>query len=199
VANIGAKAERTLRARERERKILQLRLSGATFDTIGQQLGVSVVAAFKGYRRALAAVPAPEAAQERKAGLERIERQEMVLNLKIAALQTQESTPQTCDTIAHLSLAVWRWEQRRAALLGLDAPRQVQLETSSRLNAHELTQLTDLLDQRDSQQREASQAPAIETTATTAPDVAEPPEAQRQLDFTPLDAAVDQLDAAESE
>ena len=61
------RTEREVRAKERQRQVLQLRLSGVAYATIGKQLGISDVMAIKVYKRALAAIVAPEASQERKA------------------------------------------------------------------------------------------------------------------------------------
>jgi hypothetical protein len=196
MANIEATAQRRLRTAERKKKVLALRLSGSSFQAIGDALGLTRAGVHKLYKGALAEIPEPEARAERKASLARVEQDLQTLNVTLGELRRQAVTPESADTVARLVVAKLKCEARISLLLGLDSARRVELETSSRLNAHELTQLTDLLDQRDSQQREASQAPAIETTATTAPN-GEPPEA-RQIDFTPLDAAVDQLDAAES-
>lgn len=66
---------------------------------------------------------------------------------------------------------------------------QLTVESSSRLNVTELTQLVDAL---DAHEHEAGARTSVETTAT------EVEAAPRQIDFTTLDDAVDQLDAAGS-
>jgi hypothetical protein len=121
---------------------------------------------------ALAAIPAPEVAAERKAGVERIDRQESILNTRLEALRTQPATPEVCDAITRLSLAIWRWEGRRASLLGLDAPKQVELEATGKFSIGDLRQVSDLIEHQRAQ-IEAAQTEAVaaaespvETTGT---------------------------------
>jgi hypothetical protein len=52
------KTAREVKSRERGKRILQLRLGGASFAAIGKQIGISEVGAWKGYKRALALIPA---------------------------------------------------------------------------------------------------------------------------------------------
>jgi hypothetical protein len=195
MANTEATAQRRLRTAERKKKVLALRLSGSSFQAIGDALGLTRAGVHKLYKRGLADIPEPEARAERKASLARVDQDLQTLNVTLGELRRQAVTPESADTIARLVVAKLRCEQRISLLLGLDSARRVELETSSRLNVAELTALTNLLDAHEAG---PSQVPAIETTATTAPD-GEPAEAPRQIDFASLDTAVDQLDAGESE
>ena len=82
--------------------------------------------AIKIYKRALAAIVAPEASQERKAQTERCYREICLLNTQKEKLKEQKGTS---DQIARLSLVHWKWECRLASLLGLDAPKEIKVET----------------------------------------------------------------------
>ncbi len=125
--NAAKRTAREVNARERQKKVLELRLRGTTYAEIGKHLGISDVMVLKLYRRALAAIPAAEAAQERKSSLQRIESNQLLLNSKIQALRDSDE-PEDIDRILRLTDGIRRWEERRAALLGLDMPKQVVIE-----------------------------------------------------------------------
>jgi hypothetical protein len=154
----------------REKKILELRLSGNSFEQIAQEIGVSKVAVFKGYQRALAAIPAAEAAQERKASLARVDSHQLLINGKLDELRAQVPTPQVCSAIAHLELIFLKWEQRRAMLLGLDLPRRVEIEATARFTTSELASAREVLVSAIAQDRERAGQTGdtiVETTGET--------------------------------
>ena len=120
-----ARSEREVHAKERQRQVLQLRLSGPPYASIGKQLGISDVMAIKIYKRALNAIVEPEARQERKAQTQRIYREIYLLNTQKEKLKGQEGS---ADAIARLSLVHFKWECWLSSLLGLDAPKQLVVE-----------------------------------------------------------------------
>jgi hypothetical protein len=68
----GASPEVRQRAAERQRQVLQLKLRGLSFDSIGKQIGCSQQIAFKVYRKALRAIVHPAVDELRKLEAERI-------------------------------------------------------------------------------------------------------------------------------
>jgi hypothetical protein len=168
--------------RLREKRVLEMRLSGQTFAAIAQVLGVSEVAAFKAYKRALDGIPTPAAAAERKASLARIDSHQLLINEKLDQLRLLPALPATCDSIAKLEIAFFKWETRRALLLGLDQARvKVAVDVSAKFGPQELTAARGvLLDALAADRAHAgAQDAAVETSAT--PTVSEP----AQLDYQP--------------
>ena len=116
----GANRPRRLRARERDRRAVELRAAGLTFAAIGVQLGVSDEAARKAVNRALDATRVDIAqATDRLRALEaeRLNTAAAVLSPKVEA----------GDLRAH---EVWlRNRTRYAALLGLDLRPEADVST----------------------------------------------------------------------
>jgi len=101
------------RARDREAQALELRKAGASFPAIGQALGISDEGARKAVSRALARIAqqTDEAAAELRAlELERLDMAQLAI-----ARQVQQGNFGAIDRWIRLS-------ERRAKLLGLDAP-----------------------------------------------------------------------------
>ncbi len=115
----GSKAsQRRLTARERERKAMELRLAGATYAQIAQALGISQAGAHKAVMRALKRLNEKlneQAEQVRRLELERLDR--MLLALWP---QAQKGNHGAVDRILRIM-------ERRARLLGLDAPKSVDV------------------------------------------------------------------------
>lgn len=109
-------APRRLGAAERRREAVRMRITGATFSSIGEALGVSVQAAHQLVVRALEDIndtTAETAAQLRRLELERLDAMQSALWDR--AMNGEE---QIVDRLLRI-------QQRRAALMGLDAPAKV--------------------------------------------------------------------------
>ncbi len=100
---------KNLKTVERRRQALDLRLAGATYESIGGALGVSAQAAHKLITRALAKKRAQT--DEDLTKLREIEL--MRLDAQLVALWPKRSDPRVSDTILRIG-------DRRAKLLGLD-------------------------------------------------------------------------------
>lgn len=111
------------RARERERNVLALRLQGATFEQIGTQLRISTQGAEKSYKRALRRIPEKEAILARKEALTRLD------SLRVLAWTRLKGMDRSDPNYDAAVQSVLRIEQREAKLLGLDAPRQLEVQT----------------------------------------------------------------------
>jgi len=199
MADISGKAARELRARERQKQILQLRLSGATYAAIAKQLEVSEVAIIKGYRRALRAIPAPEVKLERVASLERIDGIRFTLNRKFKVLSNQETTPENALVIERIGMALLRCEARTAMLLGLDAPREakVAIEQDSRLTIETVREI--MADARAARERHAAEeAEVLPPASTPMIEFTSEPADERQYDIEEIRALRDQQKAKQS-
>jgi len=134
---IGGSAEKMALARKREADALNLRLAGATYDAIAKQIGLaSPGAAQKAFERSLERL-APVKDREEARALEaaRLDR------MQIAHWQKAVSgDPGATETVLRIMA-------RRARLLGLDAPVDVNLNLFLKLIA-ELRELpeSDLLE-----------------------------------------------------
>jgi DNA-binding CsgD family transcriptional regulator len=109
-------------ARERERQCLELRLRGATFVDIGKQIGISAQGAEKSYKRALRRIPQTEALACRKEQRERLDR------LRVRAWNRLGALPVGDPGVDLAVQSALRIEQRESKLLGLDAPRQLEVQ-----------------------------------------------------------------------
>ena len=109
-----------LYALERERRCLELRLAGATFEDIARQLNMrAMMNAYQLYRRALKRIPQRAAHEARVAILERLNRMRLNVwpRLKNA----------TNDELPALMAAALRIEALEASLLGLNAPQKLDM------------------------------------------------------------------------
>jgi hypothetical protein len=107
----------TLRAAERERQVLELRLRGAPFEDIAAQLGFSISGAFRAYQRALGRTPESPLALKRKEHQQRLDRIRTRLCAKFGATSSAKE-------LAQLSREIVRVDDREAKLLGLDTQRR---------------------------------------------------------------------------
>lgn len=113
-------SQRIIRGRERELKALEMRKAGATFEQIGNALGITPQGAHRAVKRALRRIieKSDEAAEEiRRLELER-------LDAMLLALwpQAKRGNLGAVDRILRIM-------ERRAKLLGLDAPKAVDITT----------------------------------------------------------------------
>jgi hypothetical protein len=105
---------------EKERKVLELRLSGITFELIAKQVGfASAGACYNAYKRALVRTLQEPADAVREAEVARLDR--LMQGVWIAALRGEVRSVE----------AVLRIMDRRARLLGLDAPAKAQMEVTT--------------------------------------------------------------------
>ena len=112
--------KRTAATDVRELKALDLRLAGASYRQIGQQLNVSHVQAQRDVHRMLKEVASEPAEEVRKAELARLDR--LVMAHWPAAVQGDSKA----------TLMVLQIMDRRARYLGLDAPQKIDLTASIR-------------------------------------------------------------------
>lgn len=108
-------------AAERRAKVVELRRQRLTFADIGKALGVSAQRAHQLYTEALAAIPAMQVEQHRAEELTLID--DAIADLwPIAHDHTQPRT----------AVEAWEsirgWAERKAKLLGLDAPVRVSVD-----------------------------------------------------------------------
>jgi hypothetical protein len=137
--NPGSK--RHLQAREHEEKALELRKKGWSYNEIGAQLGISRVAAFQSVMRVLAAYE-----DDIKEQVPRV-RQLELQRLDSMLTKLQPRINQGDDRAINSALKIG---ERRAKLMGLDAPVEVshtgeiQLVPDEQLDA-EIRQLASML------------------------------------------------------
>jgi hypothetical protein len=94
----------------------------ATYVDIAKQLQMSVQGVFKAYMRALRRIPEKEALACRKEALERLDRLRVRVWNRLGALPTADPS---VDFAVQSALRI---EQRESKLLGLDAPRQLEVQ-----------------------------------------------------------------------
>jgi hypothetical protein len=116
-------AEARKLAREREAKVLDLRLRKVPFEGIGKALGMTKGAANKAYYRALRRIPEAFADQVRKEELGSLELMEARVWLEIH--KAGQKSTQIYQGIDRL-LAI---KSRRSRLLGLDSPTEITLRS----------------------------------------------------------------------
>ena len=104
-------------------KALDLRLSGASYRQIGQQLGVSHVQAFRDVHHMLREVASEPAEEVRKAELARLDK------------LMRAHWPAAIEGDTKATAMVLQIMDRRARYLGLDAPQKIDLTASIRAMA----------------------------------------------------------------
>lgn len=111
---------------EKERKVLEFRRGGLTFDLIAERLGyASASGAHKAYISACNRIVYEDVVEVRKSEMDR-------LDIAQAAIWGDLTDTQNIDanTRARLVLALIKIMERRARLLGLDMPTKAQVEVS---------------------------------------------------------------------
>jgi DNA-directed RNA polymerase specialized sigma24 family protein len=106
---------------DREAQILELRLRKISFEKIGQTVGLTKSATYKAYRRALHRVPVRYAKDIIVEELESLNRFESRL------WREMEKAGVDVRNVCNLISQALRVQQRRAKLLGLDAPQQIDV------------------------------------------------------------------------
>ena len=111
---------------EKERKVLEFRRGGLTFDLIAERLGyASASGAHKAYLSACNRIVYEDVVEVRKSEMDR-------LDIAQAAIWGDLTDTQNTDanTRGRLVLALIKIMERRARLLGLDMPTKAQVEVS---------------------------------------------------------------------
>ena len=111
---------------EKEKKVLEFRRGGLTFDLIAERLGyASASGAHKAYLSACNRIVYEDVVEVRKSEMDR-------LDIAQAAIWGDLTDTQNVDanTRARLVLALIKIMERRARLLGLDMPTKAQVEVS---------------------------------------------------------------------
>lgn len=117
----GASRPRNIRARELEAQALELRKAGATYQQIADRLGVALSSTQRAVARALERMVVEPATDVRILEVARLD--QLLLGLWGAAVKG--------DTAA-VDRAL-RIMERRASLLGLDAPKVMKVDTEQRI------------------------------------------------------------------
>lgn len=110
------------KSRLREAKCLELRSAGYTFSQIGEHLGMTAPAAYNAYRRAL----------ERLPGVQNREELRQLEAARIDAL-FRSWWPKALAGEQRAFNNVMRLMERRAKLLGLDGPEEINVQVIFRL------------------------------------------------------------------
>ncbi|WP_377271914.1 helix-turn-helix domain-containing protein [Peterkaempfera sp. SMS 1(5)a] len=142
---------RTLEAAQRRANALELRSHGLTYDQIAEHLGISKSAAFETVQQGLADTVAEPAAAARKLELDRLD---VLYQAAMRVLEAQHLTVSHGKVVQHDGAPLEddgpvlnaidrlvRISERRARLLGLDAPNRVSVD-AEKLGAEILTLLT---------------------------------------------------------
>lgn len=111
---------------EKERKVLEFRRGGLTFDLIAERLGyASASGAHKAYISACNRIVYEDVVEVRKSEMDR-------LDIAQAAIwgDLTDTVNTDANTRARLVLALIKIMERRARLLGLDMPTKAQVEVS---------------------------------------------------------------------
>ena len=111
---------------EKERKVLEYRRGGLTFDLIAERLGyASASGAHKAYLSACNRIVYEDVVEVRKSEMDR-------LDIAQAAIwgDLTDTVNVDANTRARLVLALIKIMERRARLLGLDMPTKAQVEVS---------------------------------------------------------------------
>lgn len=122
---------------ERDQRMASLKLNGLTYDSIAEEFGISLTAAYEGVGRAMRAVPFEDSDNLRKIELAHLEKAQskalailesrhLLLSLKGEVVQDDDGNYVTDDTVALKAIdSLVKVQTRRARLLGLDKPIEV--------------------------------------------------------------------------
>jgi len=112
---------------DKEKKVLELRRGGLTFDLIAQRLGyASASGAHKAYMSACKRIVYEDVVEVRKSEMDR-------LDIAQAAIwgDLTDTVNTDANTRAKLVMALMKIMERRARLLGLDMPTKAQVEVTT--------------------------------------------------------------------
>ncbi len=120
MSNSSRRDDRKAAQAEKQQRALVLRRAGATYEQIGQQLGTDAGTAHRLVSSAIAAIPKEEAKAVLSLELERLD-----LMLRGGLLErAQGGDVQAIDRVIRIM-------ERRAAYLGIDAPKRTQAEVAA--------------------------------------------------------------------
>ncbi|MDP2899147.1 MAG: hypothetical protein Q8Q12_21630 [bacterium] len=108
----------------RRKKALALRLTGASYPQIAEELGIGITTAFKDVTRAIREIPKDEADRLRDIELHSLNRLETSLWRRFLGYKTEMGEIIPGDTLA--ADRILRVKERRARMLGLDAPARIE-------------------------------------------------------------------------
>jgi hypothetical protein len=111
--------DRTVEAAEKTAKIVELRRQRISFDEIGPIVGLAPRVCRRRYNRALAEIPAQHVDEHRAEELMLID--DAIADLMILARDAKISARSRIEAWS----TIRGWAERKAKLLGLDAPTQV--------------------------------------------------------------------------
>lgn len=134
---------------ERRKKALQLRLTGASYPRISESLGISLATAFRDVDTAIKEIPKEEADELRRIETESLTELETRLWQRFVGHKLPDGSFIPGDTEA--ANKILRVKERRARMLGLDAPTKLEAEIStpySNLSDEELDARIAALSQR---------------------------------------------------
>lgn len=114
------RADSEIATAERRARVVELRRQRMSFAEIGEAMGVSLQRAHAIYREALAAIPAQHVEEHRAEELALID--DAIANLLLIA--KDHDRPRTA---VEAWTSIRGWAERKAKLLGLDAPAQLVL------------------------------------------------------------------------
>ena len=110
---------------EKERKVLEFRRGGLTFDLIAERLGyASASGAHKAYMNACNRIVYEDVVEVRKSEMDRLDIAQAAIWGDLTDFNVDPNTR------ARLVLALIKIMERRARLLGLDMPTKAQVEVS---------------------------------------------------------------------
>lgn len=118
-------------AAERRAQVLELRRQRLQFDEIGRQLGVSKQRAFQLYQAAIADIPRQQRDQHLAEEL-------LLADDAIADLLAKARNPKQPRTAVEAWNSIRGWAERKARLLGLDAPAKVEVSDARRAEIERL-------------------------------------------------------------
>ena len=128
-------APKHVKARDREDKAIALRMAGATYRQIGQELGYSAQAAWGSVDRALRRIAKhtnEDAKKLRRIELRRLERLHLLMWQEATKKETKEK-----QRLAAIDRCL-KIAERRARLMGLDKPQMVDVTSGGKSLALEL-------------------------------------------------------------
>ncbi len=123
-----SRSDQRVTAAERRAQVVALRRRRATFDQIGRALGISKERAWKLYQEALAAIPAAQVEEHRAEEL-------MLIDDAIADLLKIARDHGKPMTAVEAWNSIRGWADRKAKLLGLDAPTRHEYLTLDAIDA----------------------------------------------------------------
>lgn len=146
----------SISAAERRAKVIEMRRARKTFDEIGTELGITRQRAFTIYREALAAIPAAQLDEHRAEELQQLDylsskafevlerRHVTVSNGRVIYLDDEADPLEDDGPVLDAIKTLLRIQERKAKLLGLDAPARHEVMTLDSLDA-QIAELTSAL------------------------------------------------------